>query len=433
MIGVVADDITGSNDIGIMFGKNGYVADIYPYESLVKEGDGKSDVLIADTHSRFDSKDRAYQKVYQATKELQKIGAKTYFNKTCSVFRGNIGAEFDAMLDALDEPFAAVILGFPKNGRITKDGIHYVHGVKLEDSAFKDDPVHPMDESDLINILQKQTKRKVTMISHRIIRAGARKLKEELKELKQRFNYVILDVLDQRDLKTIAEAVKDQPVICGASAIAEELSKVWDYAGNRHEQAVPQYNSKMGILCAAGSLTPQTKHQIDYMRSHSDAAIFELSTPELIDKGNEATKALSAHIIQQLKSGKDVIVHTSHQPEEVKKTKRIGAQKGWTNEKTSLYISSSLSSIVASAAGEVKQNGLIVAGGDTSAAVCETLGIKGLRVLEELQPGLPSCITLTDPKKVFILKSGSFGSEDFIMQAFQYLKSKREASNLASS
>src|SRR5699024_7786562 len=113
---------------------------------------------------RLDDGKTAYHKVFHATKDIQTAGALQFFNKTCSVFRGNIGAEFDAMLDALDEEFAVVVLGFPGNGRQTIDGIHYVHGEKLEESQFKSDPVHPMKESNLVDILQSQTKRKVGSI-----------------------------------------------------------------------------------------------------------------------------------------------------------------------------------------------------------------------------------------------------------------------------
>jgi uncharacterized protein YgbK (DUF1537 family) len=133
MIGVIADDITGSNDIGVMFGKSGYIADIYSYEptTLIQLSQEKPDVLIFDTDSRLDDVNKAYDKVYQATKDIQKAGAAQFFNKTCSVFRGNIGAEFDAMLDALEEEFAIIVLGFPKNGRQTIDSTHYVYGKKL--------------------------------------------------------------------------------------------------------------------------------------------------------------------------------------------------------------------------------------------------------------------------------------------------------------
>jgi uncharacterized protein YgbK (DUF1537 family) len=115
-MGVVADDITGSNDIGIMFAKSDYLTHIYSFKENVfsKERLSVPDILILDTNSRLDPPDVAYNKVFTATRALQQAGCRQFHNKTCSVFRGNIGAEFDAMLDALSLEFAVVVLGFPK-------------------------------------------------------------------------------------------------------------------------------------------------------------------------------------------------------------------------------------------------------------------------------------------------------------------------------
>ena len=155
MIGVVADDITGSNDIGIMFAKSGYLVHVYPYDAFdtrCHDSDELPDVLILNTESRFDKPEVAYRKVYEATEVLKALGCTHFYKKTCSVFRGNIGMEFDAMLDALGHSFGVVVLGFPKNGRITKEGLHYVHGKLLEESEFRNDPVHPMLKSNLVDI-----------------------------------------------------------------------------------------------------------------------------------------------------------------------------------------------------------------------------------------------------------------------------------------
>jgi alpha-mannosidase len=43
------------------------------------------------------------------------------------------------------------------------------------------------------------------------------------------------------------------------------------------------------------------------------------------------------------------------------------------------------------------------------AAVCVRLGINGMRVRKEIQPELPSYISLNDPLRILVLKSGSFG------------------------
>src|SRR5215207_8533992 len=106
-MGVVADDITGANDIGIMFARAGYETHVYT------------------------------------------IGADGSF----AFAPGGAAPPDICMLDALGQQFALVVLGFPKNGRTTVDGIHYVHGQRLEDSPFRDDPIHPMTRSNLVEIL----------------------------------------------------------------------------------------------------------------------------------------------------------------------------------------------------------------------------------------------------------------------------------------
>ena len=103
IIGVVADDITGANDIGIMFAKWGYLTQVYHHAHSERLYRPEVEVCIIDTNSRLDSPELAYEKVFAATKALDGLGCKQFHNKTCSVFRGNIGAEFDAMLDVLGQ------------------------------------------------------------------------------------------------------------------------------------------------------------------------------------------------------------------------------------------------------------------------------------------------------------------------------------------
>ncbi|HET7615639.1 MAG TPA: four-carbon acid sugar kinase family protein, partial [Bacillales bacterium] len=236
MIGVIADDVTGANDVGSMFTKGQYVSDVYNFEQFDfhKEQLKRSapDALILDTDSRFDDRRTAYEKVFDATTESRRAGAELFYKKTCSVFRGNIGAELDAVLDALGEEFAVVVLGFPKNGRTTKRGIHYVRGRKLEDSEFRNDPMHPMTQSNLVQILQSQTRRKVGSIHFETVKEGVSVLQSEIERVKTKWNYVILDVTEQEDLRTIARALKDVKIFCGSSALAEELPAV--LGGNSH-------------------------------------------------------------------------------------------------------------------------------------------------------------------------------------------------------
>jgi uncharacterized protein YgbK (DUF1537 family) len=81
-------------------------------------------------------------------RDLEAAGARHFFKKTCSVFRGNIGVEFDAMLDALGEDFAIVVAGFPqKTAGRPSTATTMCAAVPLAQSEFRNDPIHPLTES----------------------------------------------------------------------------------------------------------------------------------------------------------------------------------------------------------------------------------------------------------------------------------------------
>jgi uncharacterized protein YgbK (DUF1537 family) len=427
MIGVVADDITGANDIGIMFAKRHIVTHVYAYDNFLNwtSGSGESerpDVVILDTNSRLDPEETAYDKVFQATQKLRDAGARMFINKTCSVFRGNIGAEFDAMLDALDEKFAVVVLGFPKNGRTTIEGVHYVHGKRLEDSEFKSDPVHPMTESRLVSILQSQTSRKVDALDYRIVGLGPERLRASIQEKKHGCNYLILDVADQEALSIIARAVKHEPVLCGSSALAEELAPLMGIERRQDPSLNLPKQRGVGLLCAAGSLMPQTAAQIAYMKDQG-VQTFELDSMDVLEERTrqEAVQRMSDTIAEHLMNGSHAVLHSANDRKIVEETKRCGEALGIPPTEVSRLVSGSIAEITARVMEQTGQNRLIAAGGETSAAVCERLGIDGLRVWKEIEPGLPSCVSLQISPKLLVLKSGSFGGNDFFEKALQHL------------
>ncbi|GIO56688.1 four-carbon acid sugar kinase family protein [Paenibacillus cineris] len=492
MIGVIADDITGANDIGIMFAKVGLTTHVYPADEL-RHGlpDPQPDVLVVDTNSRLDTADEAYAKVYAATVALRAAGCTRLVNKTCSVFRGNIGAEFDAMLDAMHASFAVVVLGFPKNGRVTLDGIHYVHGKPLAESEFRHDPVHPMQESELTAILQAQTERKVAMLPIGVVEQGAEVLRGEINRMRGECTYLILDVRDQQSLRIIAEAVLDEPLLCGSSGLYEELAPLLKHADADRESsdrstAGPEENAALradlgadegeragknlasagtgphggqvdraaadliensgllskdadapqdnagsaghatrgeGVLLAAGSLMPQTAAQIACARE-AGVTIIELDSLLLLEpalKGGHIADVVRRSGAE-LASERDVLIHASNDAGKRAATRKRAEELGLSGTVLSRIVSDELAGAVADVAERARQRRIVIAGGETSAAVCDRLGITGLRVLEEIEPGLPSCMSLDGKARLLVLKSGSFGSPEFIVKAIEHLK-----------
>lgn len=418
-VGVVADDVTGANDIGICFTNGGYKSAVFPLE-LIQDKDLQEetkglDVIIVDTDSRFDTPKAAAQKVKEATELLQKIPCDRYFNKTCSVFRGNIGAEFDSMQDVLGVTSSMVILGFPKNGRTTVDGVHYVYGTKLEDSQFRNDPIHPMDISYLPDILHKQSDRSVGLVTCSDLDLGLEHIKAKKEELKKGCAYILFDIRSQEDLALVAEAVAEEENICGSSAIGEFLPGAYrklfsaEGAGQEKGQA----------LLVAGSLTEQSKAQTAHIRSlgilvtaFDSGAIFDKDAQKKEEQRliEESVTAIQKHGFAMICSEQD--------PEQVAKAKEYGIRQGLSWEEVGKRISGSLSYAAEEILKATGCRNLVVAGGDTSAAVTRQLEIYRMEIGREIEPGVP---LMKGKCKIgglnLVLKSGSFGSETFLEKA----------------
>lgn len=421
MIGVVADDTTGANDIGIMFSKNNYLTKIVTFEEGV-ELSNDADVVIIDTDSRLDPFESAYRKVLAATKQLRAAGCTLFHKKTCSVFRGNVGREFDAMLDALGEDFMIVSLAFPKNGRQTIHGIHTVHGNLLECSEFANDPVHPMRRSDLVGILQEQTQRKVGRVDLTVVRQGKEALRSALEEASRQDNYCIVDAENQEDLTVLASAAQDFAILGGSSALAEELPKFWPAKKPRDVLKEVSFKDHNGVMVVSGSLMPQTASQTNYLKS-AGVPVIMLDTREIFDQiaVKREEKALAEKAAVLLAGGIDVLLMADNSPEVVKETKALGQKLGMEEMVVSKFVSAVLANIAEEIVSKTGLKRLVIAGGDTSGTICRRLGIKGNIVVKEIETGLPSGLAL-GREMLIVLKSGSFGKPEFLKKAVEHLK-----------
>jgi uncharacterized protein YgbK (DUF1537 family) len=72
---------------------------------------------------------------------------------------------------------------------------------------------------------------------------------------------------------------------------------------------------------------------------------------------------------------------------------------------------------------------LVVAGGETAGAVVQALGVTGLRIGRQIDPGVPWTVSLPgspgEPPLALALKSGNFGAEDLFLRAFSVLEKNR--------
>ncbi len=424
--GVIADDVTGSNDIGAKLVQGGLGATLYSYPwdaaSLCA-----NDAIILDTDGRIQGCEEAYRRAYQAAEQLSSMGATQFFAKTCSVFRGNIGAQFDGILDALGEDFAPVVLGFPQNGRTTVEGMHYVYGQRLELSPFKDDPLHPATTSDLGEIIRRQSPRKTHNVTLNDMRRGHSHVAHLIKAARSEGGYLIFDVQQEDDLRFIASMIYSEPVICGASAIAEHVARYF-LPSRAHKRPVKSAKpSPFGTLIAAGSLTPQTRMQIDYLHS-AGMPVLALNASALF--GKEAGKRQSELVHEActlLRAGRNVILYTAASPDDLMAVRAAGSEAGLSGAQTSKLVSQELANLCRATYRHLEVVRTVVMGGDTSGSFCTAMGIRGMDIGEEIEPGVPVCYPIDGFPRPIVLKSGSFGGEDFLNKALLALEKAESA------
>jgi uncharacterized protein YgbK (DUF1537 family) len=64
---------------------------------------------------------------------------------------------------------------------------------------------------------------------------------------------------------------------------------------------------------------------------------------------------------------------------------------------------------------------MIVAGGETSGAVVNGLGVTALEIGPEIDPGVPWTRSIGGAELALALKSGNFGAPDFFLKAWDRL------------
>jgi uncharacterized protein YgbK (DUF1537 family) len=111
-----------------------------------------------------------------------------------------------------------------------------------------------------------------------------------------------------------------------------------------------------------------------------------------------------------------VLIHASAAPDAV-----AAVQRALGRERAGALVEEALASI---AQGLVKAGvrRLVVAGGETSGAVVQSLGINSLRIGPQIDPGVPAIFADGNPALALALKSGNFGTRDFFTKALGALR-----------
>lgn len=417
LLGCIADDFTGATDLANTLVKEGMrttqVIGI-PDESFDPSG---NDAIVVALKCRTIPANEAVAQATQALAWLQRQGAQQVFWKYCSTFDstddGNIGPVADALLSALEAPMTIACPAFPTAGRTIFNGHLFVGDVLLSDSGMKDHPLTPMRDANLIRVLSRQTPHPVGLVPYGTVRQGPPAVSALLEELSvSGHRYAVTDAINDDHLRAVGAACANMTLITGGSGIALGLPDNFRKSGMLGAPAVaasPDITGRQAIL--SGSCSVATRGQIaHWCQTNTSFCIDPLKLADGSDVLADALAWLAA-----LPSDRTPLFYSSDDPETVG---RIQQQLG--RDEAGLLVETFMGNLAQNLmeAGVVR---LIVAGGETSGAVVQALGITALTIGSEIDPGVPWTTTHGNHTIALALKSGNFGSEDFFTKSFGML------------
>ncbi|UFP98737.1 3-oxo-tetronate kinase [Pseudomonas fitomaticsae] len=413
LLGCIADDFTGGTDLASTLVRGG----MRTLQVIgVPEGPfpGDIDAVVIALKSRTVSPEEAVAQSLEALEWLRAAGCQQFFFKYCSTFdstsRGNIGPVADALANALGVSFAVACPAFPENKRTIFNGHLFVGEQLLSESGMRNHPLTPMTDSNLVRVLQQQTRKPVGLVAHSVVNKGAQAISTAFKNLvAQERGYAIVDAIDDEDLYAIGKAVADHKLVTGGSGVALGLPDNFRRAGLLGDCAAASVLPAIQGLGAvvSGSCSVATNSQVEHwQKTHPSFSL----DPLLLANGHDQVAEALGWAKALIQKG-PVLIYGSAQPEKVKL-----AQQKLGVEAAGQLVEDALSA-VAVGLYEMGVRKLVVAGGETSGAVVKALQVKALRIGATIDPGVPWTLGLRDDPIALALKSGNFGTVDFFEKA----------------
>ncbi|WP_299280968.1 3-oxo-tetronate kinase [uncultured Tateyamaria sp.] len=402
-LGCIGDDFTGSSDLANTLAKEGMRTTQYTGVPS-HDADPSVEAGVVALKSRSIAPQEAVRKSLEALDWLRAQGCTQFFFKYCSTFDstpdGNIGPVADALAEALDAHQVIVCPAFPGTGRSVYQGHLFVKDVLLSESGMQNHPLTPMTDSDLRRWLAAQSRHTVGHVGVEAVFQGADAIATALAAQRAAgHRHIVVDAIRDADLRAIGAAARDLPLITGGSGVALGLPANFGCVAG----AVPWRGQEGRAIAVSGSCSTATRAQVaQHALTHPTREIIAADVIE----GRLSAQDMTDWLLEQ--TGVP-LAYSSADPEEVRRVQdRFGRDRA----------AAALEGFFAEVAQLARARGaarIITAGGETSGAVVEGLGLTTLEIGPEIDPGVPALRAGSD--LVVALKSGNFGAPDFFAKA----------------
>lgn len=420
-LGCIADDFTGATDLAnnlVRAGMRVLQTIGVPEQALASDDDA---VVVALKSRTLPAREAVAQSL-AALHWLKAQGAQQIYFKYCSTFdsvysgeaRGNIGPVTEALMDALGTDFTVATPAFPDNQRSVFKGHLFVGDVLLAESGMRDHPLTPMTDSNLVRVMQAQCKRKVGLLDYSVVALGEAAVLQRTDQLRaQGVGIAIVDALSNADLLVLGRALAKLPLLTAGSGLAIGLPANFSVQPSASASGLPAARGFTAVLSGSCSVATnaQVRHFID-----AGLAAFAIDPLQLAAGADVAAQALDW--ASERLGAQPVLLYSTADATAVKAAQaRLGVQAA--GDLVEQAIARIAKGLVERGVGQ-----LIVAGGETSGACVQALGIDRMQVGMQVAPGVPWCHATTglDGRPLhLLLKSGNFGAPDIFSRAFDLL------------
>jgi 3-dehydrotetronate 4-kinase len=432
LLGCIADDFTGATDLAnnlVRAGMRVVQTNGVPTQALASDVDAVVIALKTRTIAPAD----AIAQSLTALHWLQQAGSLQIYFKYCSTFdswygvdsdakRGNIGPVTEALMDAMGVDFTIATPAFPDNGRTVFKGHLFVGDVLLSESSMKTHPLTPMRHANLVTVMQAQCKRKVGLIDYRTIATGAEAVRTRIAELREQgLGIAIVDAISNEDLMRLGPALADLPLVTAGSGVAIGLPQNFGIqtTGVSASQAATLPVAKGWQAVVSGSCSQATNAQVAVWQVNG-RPLKALNLTAVLGSDAESRAEVQNVLswAKPLLPNGPVLIYSTADAASVKTM-----QSALGSDETGARVEQALSAI-AKGLVELGVYQLVVAGGETSGACVQALGVEQMQIGHQIDTGVPWCHGFSNAIGANIhiaLKSGNFGSSDFFTKAFKQL------------
>lgn len=415
-LGVIADDFTGATDIASFLVNNG-LATVQLNGVPGADFQVETQAVVISLKSRSCPASEAVADSLRALEWLQQQGCQQFYFKYCSTFdsteQGNIGPVTDALLDKLGETQTIISPSLPVNGRTVYQGHLFVMDRLLSESGMRHHPVTPMTDSNLLRVMEKQSQGACGLVAYSVMEQGAEAVRQHLHRLKSEGKrYVVLDALNEQHLLTQGEALHDMKLVTGGSGLAIGLARQWTSETNQSQSATDAGKPHSGpAVVLSGSCSVMTNKQVARYLQQAAGQAIDVSRCLSSDTEQQAyVQELADWVAAHRDNDLAPLLYATSSPEILAEIQqRFGSEAS----------SQAVEKLFADVARKLQQRGFerfIIAGGETSSIVAQTLGIQSFHIGPTISPGVP-WVRSTDQALSLALKSGNFGDEDFFARA----------------